>query len=241
MQESYATLEAIVRDLAKHTSFCRADAEVAAQQLRALSSAYHHVEVAVEECPQYGPGRPSRHKPRPIKAISYCLKPILRVQPEVLLRKSQAAACCVLLTNGPPQGEMAHRARESLHAYKNQHGVEQNFTFLKDPLIVNSLFLTKPEWIEALGLVLLFALLLWRLVERALRVHVETTGHTLPGWDKKATQKPTALMMMTKFAPVMVIQVGAHRQLVRPLSPVHQQYLWALNVPATYFIAPESG
>ena len=241
VQESYATLEAIVRDLAKHTYVCRADAEVAAQQLRALSSAYHQVEVAVEACPQYGPGRPSRHKPRPITAIFYRLKPTLRVQPEVLLRKSQEAACCVLLTNVPPQGEMAHSAREILHAYKNQQGVEQNFAFLKDPLIVNSLFLNKPARIEALGLVLLLALLLWRLVERALRVHVETTGNTLTGWDKKATQKPTAFMMMTKFATVRVLKVGAHRQLVHPLSPIHQQYLLALNIPVTYFTAPQSG
>jgi hypothetical protein len=35
---------------------------------------------------------------------------------------------------------------------------------------VNSLFLKKPERIEALGLVFLLALLLWRLVERALRL-----------------------------------------------------------------------
>ena len=119
--------------------------------------------------------------------------------------------------------------------------MEQNFAFLKDPLIVNSQFLKKPERIEALGLVLLLALLLWRLVERALRVHVETTGAMLTGWDKKATQKPTAFMMMTKFAAVLVIKVGAHRQLVQPLSPIHQQYLSALNVPATYFTAPQSG
>ena len=62
--------------------------------------------------------------------------------------------------------------------------MEQNFAFLKDPVIVNSLFLKKPERIEALGLVLLLALLLWRLVERTLRVHVETTGNPLMGWDK---------------------------------------------------------
>jgi hypothetical protein len=116
VQESSATLEASGRDLAKHTYFCRADAEVAAQPLRALSSAYPQVDVAVEACHQYGPGRPSWHKPRPIKAIFYRLKPTLRVQPAVLLRKSHAAACCVLLTNVPAQGEMAHSPRELLHA-----------------------------------------------------------------------------------------------------------------------------
>ena len=108
---------------------------------------------------------------------------------------------------------------------------QQNYGFLKDPLIVNSLFLKKPERIEALGLVLLLALLLWRLVERSLRVHVETTGQPLTGWDKKATQKPTAFMLMTKFAGVMVIKVEGQRQLAHPLSTVQQQYLRGTACP----------
>jgi transposase len=54
---------------------------------------------------------------------------------------------------------MAHSARAVLQAYKEQHGIEQNYGFLKDPLSVNSLFLKKPERLEALGLVLLLALL----------------------------------------------------------------------------------
>ena len=128
-----------------------------------------------------------------------------------------------------------------MRAYKEQHGVEQNFAFLKDPVIVNSLFLKKPERIEALGLVLLLALLLWRLVERTLRVHVETTGNPLMGWDKKTTQKPTAFMMMTKFAAVMVLKVGGQRQLAQSLSAVQQAYLNALDVPVTYFTLPPSG
>ena len=111
---------------------------------------------------------------------------------EVITRKTQETGCFVLLTHVPTVGEMGQQAGEMLRAYKEQHGIEQNYGFLKDPLIVNSLFLKKPERIEALGLVLLLALLLWRLVESTLRGHVETTGHPLTGWDKKATQKPTA-------------------------------------------------
>jgi hypothetical protein len=89
--------------------------------------------------------------------------------------------------------------------------------------------------------VLLLALLLWRLVERTLRVHVEATGNLLTGWDKKATQKPTAFMRMTKFAGVMVMKVGSQRQLAHPLSTIQQQYLVARRVPVTYFTAPQSG
>jgi transposase len=241
LQASHATLEATVREVARQEYFCHADAEAAAAKLRAVPSAYHWVEAVVEERPKYGPGRPSRTQPRAVKALRYGLQVTLHERAEVLARKVQETGCFVLLTNVPTEGEMAHSAREVLRAYKEQHGVEQNFAFLKDPLIVNSLFLKKPERIEALGLVLLLALLLWRLVERALRVHVETTGSTLTGWDKQATQKPTAFMMMTKFAAVMVIKVGGQRQLAHPLSTVQQQYLLALNVPATYFTSPQSG
>src|SRR5215813_772895 len=236
-QASYTALEATVREAAHREYGCRADAEAAAAQLRTQQSAYHGVEVMVEEHPQYGPGRPSQKQPRVVKAVRYGLKATLYERAEVIARKVQELGCFVLLTNVPTAGEMAHSAGKVLQAYKEQHGVEQNFAFLKDPLIVNSLFLKKPERIEALGLVLLLALLLWRLVERALRLHVETTGSTLPGWDKKAT----AFMMMTKFAAVMVIQGGGQRQLAQPLSTVQQSYLNALGVPATSFTLSPSG
>jgi hypothetical protein len=92
-----------------------------------------------------------------------------------------------------------------------------------------------------LGLVLWLALLLWRLVERTLRVHVETTGSALTGWDKKETRKPTAFMMRTKFAAVLVLKVGFHRQLAQPLSAVQQAYLNALGVPATAWTVSPPG
>jgi transposase len=240
IRASYTTLEATVREAAQQQYFCRADAEAAAAKLQTQPSAYHQVEVRVEEHPKYGPGRPSQKRPRLVKGLRYGLQVTLHERAEVIARTVQETGCFVLLTNVPPEGEMAHRAGEVLQAYKEQHGVEQNFAFLKDPVIVNSLFLKRPERIEALGLVLLLALLLWRLVERALRVHVETTGSTLSGWDKKETQKPTAFMMMTKFAAVIVVKVGAYRQLAQPFSAVQQSYLSALGVPATYFTVPPS-
>jgi transposase len=240
LQASAATLEATAREVTQQEYFCRADAEAAAAKLRAQQSAYHYMEVQVEEHSKYGPGRPSQKQPRVVKALRYSLKVTLHERAEVIARKVQEMGCFVLLTNVPTAGEMAHSAPEVLQAYKEQHGVEQNFAFLKDPVIVNSLFLKKPERIEALGLVLLLALLLWRLVERALRVHVETTGKPFPGWDKRETQKPTAFMMMTKFAAVMVIKVGTQRQLAQPLATVQQQYLLALGVPPTSFTVPQS-
>lgn len=241
LQASSTALEATVRAAAQQEYFCHADAEAAAAQLRAQQSAYHWVEVMVEEHPKYGPGRPSQKQPRVVKALRYGLKATLHERAEVIARKTQEAGCFVLLTNVPPAGAMAHQARDVLRAYKEQHGIEQNFAFLKDPLIVNSLFLKKPERIEALGLVLLLALLIWRLIERSLRIHVETTGNALPGWDKKSTTRPTAFMLMTKFAAVMVLKVGPQRQLAQALSAVQQQYLAAVGLSPACFTASPGG
>jgi len=237
-QASYTALEATVREAAHQEYCCRAAAEAAAAKRRAPQSAYHRVDVMVEEPPTSGPGWPRQKQPRVVKAWRYGLKATLHERAEVIAHKVQELGCFVLLTNVPTAGEMAPSAGEVLRAYKEQHGVEQNFAFLKDPIIVNSLCLKKPERMEALGLVLWLALLLWRLVERALRVHVETPGSPWTGWAKKATQKPTAFMLMTKFAAVIIVKVGAARQLAQPFAAVQQASLSAGGVPAPYLTVP---
>ncbi len=67
-----------------------------------------------------------------------------------------------------------------LKTYKEQHGIEKNFGFLKDPLIVNDLFLKKTERIEALGFILVVSLLIWRLAERCMRGYIRDKETTMP-------------------------------------------------------------
>ena len=162
IQASYSTMQTTVRTTAQQEYFCRADADAAAAKLRAVPTAYHRVDVTVEERPVYGRGRPSPHKPRPVKAIRSRLKTTISPQTERIRRLEAEAGCFVLLTNVPTAGDVAHHAGEVLTAYKEQQGTEQNYGFLKDPLLVHSLFLKKPERIEALGMVVLLALLIWR-------------------------------------------------------------------------------
>jgi hypothetical protein len=107
-----------MREAAHQEYCCRADAEAAAAKLRAHQSAYHRVEVMVEEPPKAGPGRPSQTQPRVGKAVRYGLKATLHERAEVIARKVQELGCFVLLTNVPTAGEMAPRAGEVLRAYK---------------------------------------------------------------------------------------------------------------------------
>lgn len=145
------------------------------------------------------------------------------------------AGCFVLLTNVAKEGEGAVDARGILSLYKEQHGVEENFAFLKDSAVVNAIFLKTEKRIEALGLILLISLLIWKLIERSLRRHVEKTARPLIGWDNKPTTRPTALMVTSKFRNIKVIRIGSQRRVNRPLNPVQLHWLQALGLKPTLF------
>lgn len=165
----------------------------------------------------------------------------MRPQTERLVRREEEADGCVLLTHGPTTDDLAQSARDLLTVSKDHHGTEQHDGFLKDPVMVHSLFLKKPERIEAWGRVLVWALWFWRVRERAMRRHVDATSPPWMGWDTQATDRPTAFMMVTKCVGVIVVKRGNHGQLARPLSVVQPQYLTALAVPVACFTACQSG
>ncbi|MEJ2327541.1 MAG: hypothetical protein P8Y27_06580 [Chromatiaceae bacterium] len=106
-------------------------------------------------------------------------------------RRRQLAGCFVLLSNVFGEGEEHYSAEQILRTYKEQNGIEKNFGFLEDDQIVHALFLKRPERIEALGLILLISLLIWRLIELVMRTRLHARQATIPGWDNKPTARPT--------------------------------------------------
>ena len=238
LQQDRKRLEADCKQATATAYFCRADAQVAGEKLiRKSGTGYHRLQVDVEKVPKYGRGRPAAGKPRPVLRYEYRLTATISEAPEKVSPLREEAGCFVLLTNLLDQQE-DWSASELLSLYKSQIGIEKNFSFLKDPAIVNSIFLKKAERIEVLGLVLLISLLIWRLMERSMRQYVETNDRTLPGWVRRQTKKPTTFMMTTKFTSIMVITIGRHRQLAKPLKTYQQEYLKALGVTVDVFTVP---
>ena len=233
---SAQTLKAALGGLQKVYS-CEADARTAAVRAEQLADKLHTVRTAVRPVEIRRRGRPPRHSPAPTNT-RYELAWELAENAGGVERARKLAGCFVLLSNVPTAGAGALDATRVLRTYKGPYGVERDFAFLKDPLVVNDLFLKTPSRIDALGMVLIIALLVWRLMERSLRAHVENTKTTLPGWDRRDTTKPTAFMMTTKMTGIMVAKIGGERCLLCGPGPEPLAFLEALGLGPPAFLDP---
>jgi len=170
--------------------------------------------------------------------MRYGLSISARLDEQAVNRLREEAGCFVLISNTPAEGVDSISARELLTIYKDQLYVENNFAFLKDPVFVNALFLKSPLRIEALGLVLILALMVWRLMERTMRANLAATKSKVTGWEKRQTSRPTSLMMTTKFIGVFILVSSLGRRLPRPLEDIQLQYLKLLELTPDSLVTP---
>lgn len=240
LDEKRRKLSAVVKEATGIEHFCQADALQAAEQLAAHArGSYHQIHTEIIQRPKFGRGRPPQDRPRTPVGYRYLVKVRIVQDAQAIAPLKLGAGCFVLLSNVPEcfQGRQ-WSAPQLLSQYKEQYGIEKNFGFLKDPVIVNSVFLKKNERIEVLGMVLLISLLIWRLMERTMRQHLEEQDCTITGWDNRQTTRPTAFMMTTKFTNTLVLTVGSQRKLARPLKTEQQEFMAALKVSPDIFTEP---
>lgn len=230
LSESQEACQRILSQAKAVEYFCREDAEAAATRLKLEGSPCHYCACTVVEKATHARGRPPKNGERRIGKVRYAIEGDVIERVDEVKRAREAAGCFVLLTNVPHSGEMAHTGAEVLTAYKEQHGIERNFGFLKDPLIVNDIFLKRPDRIEVLGFILLVSLLAWNLMEHVMREYLKSTNSTIPGWDKKPTKKPTSFMMTVKFKGVLVARVADKWCFTAPLTYEQRQYIQAMGL-----------
>jgi len=242
VQREHGTWSKKLAQLEKTLYFCMADTEAAMARAQDESPRYHHIELRIEERPLYARGRPKADGSRTLKQMRYAITGTLVQKPEAVDMMREQAGCFVLITNvpveGPPDSDIPYDGKKILQTYKDQNGIEHNFSFLKDPVVINSVFLKKPKRIEALGLILVISLLLWRLIELHMRSHLEQQQTVIPGWDNKPTERPTTFMMTTKFDNIRIIKIRHQRALNGHLSKVQEKYLAAMGLTETIFTQP---
>jgi transposase len=217
--------------------FCEADAQAAAKKMDALSGKHHKVKTSISSLEVRKPGRPPADRPAPTNT-RFVLSWELILNNEAVEREKQMAGCFVLLTNVPIDGDAGMDGKKLLLTYKGQYGVENDFAFLKDPIVVNDIFLKKPHRIDALGMILVIALMVYRLMERSMRIRLKKTKKEVIGWEKRKTDKPTAFMMTTVIVGIMVAIVAGTRILLHPPDARQTDYLSALGLNSDVFIDP---
>jgi transposase len=230
-------VEKEIKSAEKVTYHCLDDATKALQIISVKKkSGYWNIKGNIEIIEVHAPGRVPKTGSRKIVDTKYKL--LLAPDENFDYYKAQLkmAGCFVMICNIPPE-RMA--AREVLKTYKEQYGVEQNFSFLKEPLIANDTFLKKPSRIDALTFILLVSLMIWNLIQRELRNSAEVRNGELNDLNKRPTSRPTGYLMMSQLSGIIILRHGNQRLLTRDgIRPQGLKYLKAMGFDERIYTTP---
>lgn len=232
-----ALIEKSIKTAGKMSYHCPLDAAKAMESLiRKGKSAFWNLIGSVEETFIHAPGRAPANGQRKVIGTQYHHRIQLEENTGHHQQKLARAGCFVMITNTAID-KMS--AGEVLKTYKQQYGVEKNFSFLKEPLLANDTFLKKPSRIDALVFILLTSLMIWNLMQRELRNSQQVRAGELQDLNKRPTQRPTGYLMMCQLSGASIIKYGNQRFLPRNgLRPQGLNYLKALGFDETIYTTP---
>ncbi len=130
--------------------------------------------------------------------------------------KEEETGCFIIATN-----DIGNKLTmdELLSHYKSQQAVERGFRFLKSPdFLTSSLFLKKPERIEALLMVMTCSLMVYAALEHLIRTKLREKEMFFPDMKKKPTQNPTAKWVFSCFTGVHELSVGMDIKVILNLN-----------------------
>lgn len=118
-------------------------------------------------------------------------------------------------------------AAEVLRRYKGQEAVERRHANFKGPLVVASMFLKNNRRIQALIAVICMALLIFCLVERAVRLAISPAIKMVGPWAGRPA-KPTGRLIFTALAKLRLQPASATSPAIIPKPPPLQARLLEL-------------
>lgn len=152
-------------------------------------------------------GRPSaKPKQKNIEVVwAVSAGQILQNEGKIELQRQKDESFC-LLTNIDPD---TLGSKEVLLRYKAQHKVEHNFSVLKMPLLASTLFLERPERIEAMMTLLYFSVLMHGILQVISRSRIATCEEPPRlGTDNKPLIRPKSETMLNILAMFEIISNG---------------------------------
>jgi len=173
----------------------------------------------------------------------------VRYQITMVTRNEEAIANLVSTLGWRAYATNAPKARlrleNAVREYRHEYHIERGFGRLKGaPLSIAPLFVKRDDQVVGMTHLLSVALRVLSLMEFVVRRSLQQQGATLAGLYKdnprRATATPTAERLLQAFVPITCTQVQLPDQLVRhvtPLTPVQEQILRLLGLPADLYAA----
>lgn len=110
-----------------------------------------------------------------------------------------------------------------LATYKAQQNVERGLRFLKCPnFLTSSIYLKKPERIEALLMMMTCCLMIYAALEHRIRKGLVEHMRDAPDMKRKPTGRPTARWIFLCFSGILEYSIADSQLLVTKLNPAHQ-------------------
>jgi len=212
--------------LCKKRFACREDAEQALDEFTQTLRLTCIEEMACVAQPVYsGKGRPKTGQ-QP-ERYEYQLTGLVATSPENVEQARAHTGVFILATNDCGD-ELT--MQELLDTYKSQQNVERGFRFLKSPeFLVSSLFLKKPERIEALLMVMTCSLMIYAALEHRIRSALKQQNRFFPDMKNKPSQKPTARWVFLCFSGIHEVTIGDTPPIVTDIQERQQVIIEVLG------------
>ncbi len=228
-------LEDAVGQLADRSFACEPDAQEAWETwLDDHDDSCFEFEAEVVETEQ----KKSRDKPgRPPKdwdpyETVYKIAASVQRDAAAIAHRKKRASCFVVVTSLEDSEEWA--GEDVLQEYKEQQAVERRFRVVKDPKRVGPVFLDRPDRVEALGYVMLMALLVYSLIERRARVALQGADEPMDLAGGPTSFRPTGRRVLERFENMLVSRVDGKREIPDNVD-VPKRVLELLNLDVTAY------
>ncbi|CAD5950577.1 IS1634 family transposase [Planktothrix agardhii] len=238
VEKQLENAKASLRKLLKQEYACIADAEIG---IKMLSDSWKYHEIKEIKCTEKASkkSQSKTEKGNQEKTIVYQVTGEIEPRESVIEAEKIKAGRFILATNILDKKEVSNE--KLLAEYKAQQSNERGFRFLKDPLFFTaSVFVKKPERVEAIAMIMGLCLLVYNLAQRKLRKQLETAQEGVRNQVKKITNKPTMRWIFQMFQAVHLVRINGENQ-VSNLTQERQEILQHLGKDCCQYYLMISG
>lgn len=225
LQESTKSAKAAKKLIIK-PFFCEADATKAMNEFQSKNTHLLMSNKCVHQKAKFkGKGRPKPNQEPDY--YEYFLGFDISMDTNTLQQRvEEESGYFILATNN-----LALSAQELLEQYKSQQRVERGFRFLKSPeFLSDSLFLKKPERIEAMLMIMTLCLMVYASLEYKIRKELKEQDKTFANQSGKPTQNPTTRWIFECFFAIHILYLNQNHKMVVGLTEQHRMILELLGI-----------